>query len=102
MTTDLSEISLQLAGRVGAAGLSASAGTPGLLAAVDQHAADVRDALGRESPPAAGILLAYARGFVESAIGRGWCPPSGTGPDWESVRLTAVCQLLAECPGSRR
>jgi Family of unknown function (DUF6401) len=97
VSDELSEITLRLAGQVGASGLSLSAGFPGLLAAVDQHAAEVRDALALEEVrrgPAAHRLLGYARGFVEAAVGRGWIPRSGL--DWESARLAAVCQLVTQ------
>jgi Family of unknown function (DUF6401) len=103
VSNELSEISLRVAGRVGASGLTLSASWPGLLAAVDQHAAEVRDALatadtgaGRDTGrgPALHLLLGYARGFVEAAIGRGWRPEPG--PDWESVRLAAICQLVTQ------
>jgi Family of unknown function (DUF6401) len=98
VSDELSEISLRVAGRVGASGLNLSASSPGMLAAVDQHAAEVRDALatGQDTGrgPALPVLLGYARGFVEAAIGRGWLPEPGT--DWESVRLAAVCQLVTQ------
>ncbi len=118
MTADLSEITLRMAGAVGAAGLTLATRVPGLLAAVDQHAAEVRDALavgGRAGKargalavrarmdrtrqdagrgPAPSALLAYAHGFIEAAVGRGWSPPPGHADDWESLRLAAVCQLM--------
>jgi hypothetical protein len=98
VSTELSEITLRLAGEVGASGLSRSAGFPGILAAVDQHAAGVRDALtgrggGDRLRPHS--LLGYARGFVEVAIGRGWLPDVA-GTDWETLRLAAVCQLVTQ------
>ncbi len=127
----MSEISLRLAGDVGAAGLRLATGSPGLLATVDQHAAEVRDALaagpyfgraggpfcssagemrdalagergeGRaerhaEPGPATRLLLAYARGFVDAAIGRGWSPRGGAATDWETLRLAAICQLMTD------
>jgi Family of unknown function (DUF6401) len=98
MPGDLSEITLRLAGAVGASGLSRTATLPGMLAAVDQHAAEVRDSLtgsGRGDRPAMHSLLGYARGFVEAAIGRGWLP-GACHLDWESLRLAAVCLLIAE------
>lgn len=97
VSDELSEITLRLAGQVGASGLTFSAEFPGLLAAVDQHAAEVRDALALEEVrrgPATHRLLGYARGFVEAAIGRGWLPRPGS--DWESLRLAAVCQLVTQ------
>jgi hypothetical protein len=96
VAADLSEITLRLAGQVGEAGRVLAARVPGMLAAVDQHAAEVRDALGgAQGHLSANSLLGYARGFVEAAVGRGWVPLAGHGTDWESVRLTAVCQLIA-------
>ena len=117
---EVSDISLRLAGQVGACGLSLSAGLPGMLAAVDQHAAELRDALspGRHTGtgpgggtkdlaagrpgrgPAVHVLLGYARGFIEAAIGRGWLPlPAGA--DWESLRLAAICQLMTQAEAQR-
>ena len=103
VSIEMSEISLRLAGSVGACGLGLAAGSPGVLAAVDQHAAEVRDALtGRKAGrgPATRVLLGYARGFVEAAMGRGWVPtPAQTAAmDWESLRLAAVCLLLTQSP----
>jgi Family of unknown function (DUF6401) len=119
----MSEISLRLAGAVGACGLGLAAGSPGVLAAVDQHAAEVRnaltggeasfqagvadlgpvnwadeahDALGAGRGPVTRVLLGYARGFVEAAMGRGWVPAPGVAMDWESLRLAAVCLLLTQ------
>jgi len=90
-------MTLQLAGMAGAAALRRSAGRPGMLATVDQHAAQIRDALcgpGSTRPPQAPMLLEYARGFVAAAAGRGWWPGRVDG-DWETLRLAAVCLLLA-------
>jgi hypothetical protein len=113
MPNELSEIVLHLAGETGQLGLDWSAGAVGMQASVDQHAAEVREALaghplagpGRRVTPA--MLLEYAQGFLEAAVVRGWWPPhrragwpgqSGglSGLDWESLRLTAVCRLLTE------
>jgi hypothetical protein len=121
VSPEVSEVSLRLAGRVGACGLSASAGLPGMLAAVDQHAAEVRDALApRKHPgpgpgggtrdlaagrtgrgPAVHALLGYARGFIEAAMGRGWLPLPGVAADWESLRLAAICQLMKQAETQR-
>jgi hypothetical protein len=95
MSGELSEITLRLAGEVGEAGLSRSAALPGLLAAVDQHAAEVRDSLTDGGRLPMHSLLGYARGFVEAAIGRGW-RPGASHQDWESLRLAAVCLLITE------
>jgi hypothetical protein len=110
MPNELSEIVLHLAGETGQVGLARTAGAVGVQASVDQHAAEVRSALAGYPGVAAGgrlspaMLLAYAQGFVEAAVGRGWWPPhrrenEPAGPDtldWESLRLTAVCRLLTE------
>jgi hypothetical protein len=95
---------------VGAAGLAAAAAIPGLAAAVDQHAAAVRDSttLGLESSAAvAGVVLlaSYARGVVEHGRKQGWQPAARDGhgwatADWITVRLVAVC-ALAGADGNR-
>ena len=95
MRGDLSDISLWVAGETGQAALALSGDTPGLRAAVDQHAATLRDALGE--PVTAAVLMSYARGFVEAAVARGWWPVPGL--DWESLRLAAVCRLFLETQG---
>jgi hypothetical protein len=111
MFGDMSEMSLWLAGETGQAGLARSAGTAGIRASVDQHAAEVRDALGGRLT--VGGLLSYAQGFTEAAVARGWWPPHrrpsqpGSEPqpgpepwlDWESLRLAAVCRLVLEVQG---
>lgn len=134
---DLRDWVVRLAGEAGQASLAASGDSPALRAAVDQHAAEIRDALARPRRPLARqALLSYARGFTEASIGRGWWPPHrrthhsrddeypgpgpvpvpvpgpvpglGVGlgvafdepePDWESLRLAAVCRLLLEAEG---
>jgi hypothetical protein len=104
---------LRLAGETGQVSLVRSADAPGARASVDQHAAEIRDALtagGRELTP--GALLSYAAGFVEAAISRGWWPPhrgerepaprldeDDTVLDWESLRLAAVCRMFIETQG---
>jgi Family of unknown function (DUF6401) len=57
---------------------------------------DVRDVVGGRRGLSARVLLGYARGFVEAAMGRGWMPVPGRATDWESLRLAAVCQLLTQ------
>src|ERR1700677_151614 len=108
MCGDLSlvgKMSLWLAGDAGQVALARTAG-PGLRAAVDQHAAEIRDALGGQGTTSG--LLSYARGFTEAAVGRGWWPPHRRSPaagldlaglDWESLRLAAVCQLYLQAQG---
>jgi hypothetical protein len=106
---DLPGIVLRLAGQVGQATLSRSSGHAGTRAVVDQHASELRAALtrgGRAISPR--MLVGYAQGFTEAAIARGWRPPqrkagshSGddVSPDWESLRLAAVCLLFIEAQG---
>jgi hypothetical protein len=109
-------MSLWLAGEAGQASLARTASADGLRAAVDQHAAEIRDTLGGRVSE--GVLLHYARGFVEAAVARGWWPPHrrsphslggwpaaepggwpAAEPDWESLRLAAVCRLFLETQG---
>ena len=87
--------------RLGKAGMLAMRNVPGLLAAVDQHAAQVRDSLadrrGRLHPIS---LAAYADGVADAATERGWSindlfERDWTAASWPSVRLLAVC-VLAE------
>ena len=43
------------------------------------------------------LLLHYACGFVEAAVCAGWRPAvTSRGSDWESMRLAAICQLIAQ------
>ncbi len=86
---------------VGDSGTAAMAGSPGLLAMVDQHAALVRDAVadrhGRVHPE---TLAAYADGLTDAAVARGWSLRELADGDWNrastvSVRLLAVCVLAA-------
>jgi hypothetical protein len=86
--------------RLGRAGLAAARTLPGLLAAVDQHAAEVRDALAdRDGRVARTSLAAYADGVSDTAAQHGWdsAPRGGdwSRATWPVVRLLAVC-LLAE------
>ncbi|WP_433300353.1 DUF6401 family natural product biosynthesis protein [Actinoplanes sp. CA-030573] len=89
----------QWSARLGPAGRIAMADMPALLAAVDQHAAEVRtavaDAWGELSPV---TLAAYADGLADTAMTRGWSADEvhERGWDrasWPSVRLLAVCVL---------
>jgi hypothetical protein len=93
-----------MAGEIGQSWLDqiTAAGLAGWLAALDQHVAEVRDALARPGGPSASPgrwpdvpgLMAYASGFVEAAVASGWQPPQDGRPDWESLRLAAVCHLV--------
>jgi hypothetical protein len=43
------------------------------------------------------LLLHYACGFVEAAVCAGWRPVvTSRGSDWESMRLAAICHLVAQ------
>lgn len=74
---------------------------PGLTAAVDQHAAAVRDILAvgvRGSASAVVLLAGYARGLLDGARQQGWyleAPDDWATADWLTTRLLAVCQLAA-------
>jgi hypothetical protein len=88
------------AARAELATLAAAIGspTPALRAAVDQHAAAVRDSTRADIRPLTYAALAgYAQGLREAADERGWCPPRGPvdggRADWVTVRLLAVCAL---------
>ncbi|MGK5442385.1 DUF6401 family natural product biosynthesis protein [Micromonospora sp. URMC 105] len=83
---------------IGASGLAAAAADPGLLAAVDQHAAAVRDSLdGDRHPLSPAGLVGYADGLRAAALEHGLVPPTGavdwTEPDWLAIRLLAICAL---------
>jgi hypothetical protein len=83
--------------RVGGPGTAAMGGCPGLLAAVDQHAAAVRDAVADPTGQlGAEKLAAYADGVNDAAARHGWTLPGGINwaqPSWPVVRLLAVCVL---------
>ncbi len=69
---------------------------------LDQHMAAVTDAaaavLGaqRDDPEQLlAFLVPYASGFVAAATGGGWQSRAAADrPDWESMRLAAVCRLV--------
>jgi Family of unknown function (DUF6401) len=43
------------------------------------------------------LLLHYASGFVQAALGDGWVPAASAGADdWVSLRLAAICQLIRQ------
>jgi hypothetical protein len=94
----------QLHDQLGHAGLAAAAAIPGLGAAVDQHAAAVRDIVDvgvEDSAAVAGVvvLAGYARGVLDKAKELGWrfTAPAHltdwTSTDWLTARLLAVCAL---------
>jgi hypothetical protein len=105
-----------LASRFGTDGLRVAAAVPRLGAAVDQHAAAVRDMLQRgaavadtdgDAQAARRVLLAgYARGLldrsglsIDDVRGR---TPVWLDPDWLTLRLLAVCALDRALPSPRR
>jgi hypothetical protein len=90
-----------LGARFGTDGLRVVAAVPRLGAAVDQHAAAVRDLLERstgEDPQARRVQLAgYARGLLDrsdlSIQHMRRRTPVWVDPDWLTLRLLAVCAL---------
>ncbi len=96
----------ELTASVGVSGLAAVAGSAGLLAVVDQHAAGVRDSLSADARPLTAVILAaYAEGVRDAAFKHGWTPPQGeidwTQDDWVLRRLLAVCALAQTLPAVR-
>jgi len=57
----------------------------------------VADARSPEASPPVPLLLHYLCGFIEEAVTRDWWPydESDAGPDWESMRIAAACQLIS-------
>jgi hypothetical protein len=84
---------------LGTSGRAAVSGTPGLLAAVDQHIAEVRAAVTDCFGHLGAIALAgYADGLADVATAKGWAAEEiRTGgwaaASWPSLRLLAVCEL---------
>lgn len=84
---------------LGESGLAAAVTSAGLQAAVDQHAASIRDALGDpERGPNAIALASYATGVRDALIEAQWQLPPVSELDWSAVqwptvRLIAVCAL---------
>jgi hypothetical protein len=93
----------ELTASVGVTGLAAAAQDAGLLAAVDQHAAGIRDSLSADARPLTAVILAaYAEGVRDAAYKHGWQPPvepiDWARPDWVLYRLLAVCSLARTLP----
>lgn len=95
----------ELMARIGVDGLTAAYANPGLLARVDQHAADVRQALRRTRRRMDVTALArYAHAVVAGAHRAGRSVPApGRGAEvdwpaaeWHLIRLLAVCALADE------
>ncbi len=91
----------QLHVRIGMPGMAAAAGLPGLVAAMDQHAAAVRDILsfgvdGSATVAGPVLLAGYAKGLIDQAKELGWrfgTPPDWASADWVAARLLAICDL---------
>ncbi|GAA4618569.1 hypothetical protein GCM10023195_83550 [Actinoallomurus liliacearum] len=82
-------------GEVGEEGVAAMGRMPGLAAAVDQHAAAIRDIVaGSGQELTLRVLREYLEGFTDAAIERGWWPDEEF--DWETIRVVAVCSLIQE------
>jgi hypothetical protein len=85
--------------QVGADGLTAATRTPGLMAAVDQHAAAVRDSLAAMNLTLTAVPLAgYGSSVATAAARMGWQLSDQADMDWSranwfQLRLTAVCAL---------
>ncbi|GAA0358383.1 DUF6401 family natural product biosynthesis protein [Actinoallomurus spadix] len=89
------ELVRQMIDEVGEDGVAAMGRLPGLAAAVDQHAAAIRDLVagaGRELTPQ--FLREYLDEFTDAAIERGWWPDEAF--DFETVRVIAICALIRE------
>jgi hypothetical protein len=85
---------------LGSDGIAASERLPGLLAEVDQHAAEVRDALGDgHFAPSTVALAGYAEGLIHAAEEAGWDLPATIDwayADWRAVRLLGICVLACD------
>lgn len=89
---------IELMSSVGRPGLAAAGTAPALLAAIDQHAAAIRDSLEAGRRPLSAIALAgYVEGLRDAAHEHGWRMPEATADfasgDWVLTRLLAVCAL---------
>jgi hypothetical protein len=88
--------------KVGVDGLAAALTVPGLMAAVDQHAAAVRESLAASGLEiTAAPLAGYATSVAAAAVrmGRELPDPAAvdwTRADWFQLRLMAVCALAIE------
>lgn len=85
--------------KVGVDGLVAALKNPGLMAAVDQHVAAVRDSLASSGLTIDEVPLAgYASSVAVAAVGMGHELPDPATMDWSraswfQLRLLAVCAL---------
>ena len=92
-----------IAGRAAVDARVGAVGRPGLgdlLSAIARSCPDVpfvRDASSPEESVPPALLLHYLCGFIEEAVTRDWWPePDPAEPDWESLRIAAVCQLVSQ------
>jgi hypothetical protein len=90
-----SEIVRQLIAEAGEAGIVEAGRDAGLAAAVDQHAAAVRDVItASDDELTPHNLIDYLHGFTDTAVAGGWWPIGEF--DWETIRVIAVCRLIRE------
>jgi len=86
-------------GWLGEPGLDAAGRSVRLLAAIDQHAAAVREALGDpKEGPSLVSLAGYASGIRDALIEIGWrlariSEVDWATADWPTLRLLAICSL---------
>jgi len=95
----------ELHNALGHTGLAEAGANAGLMAAVDQHAAGIRDSLSADVRPLTAVVLAaYAEGVRDAAFTHGWQPPAGeinwSDSDWVLRRLLGVCALARTLPQS--
>ena len=84
---------------LGRTGMAAAGVLPGLLAALDQHTAELRDRLtdGTGTPTLAS-LTGYCAGLLRTTESSGWYRPLAREVNWRQanwlvLRLVAACQL---------
>lgn len=72
--------------------------TPWLRAAIDQHAAAIRDIVTMTAGTLGPIEIAgYSNGVLDAAADSGWrLPTTAVKPDWVIVRLLAACSLASQ------
>nr|WP_312886778.1 DUF6401 family natural product biosynthesis protein [Actinocrinis puniceicyclus] len=66
---------------------------PGLVAAIDQHSAAIRDAV-QGYPSLREALTDYVLGFTDALREIGWFAHEGY--DFATLRLTAICHFMRE------
>ena len=100
-----------LSARLGTDGLAVAAVMPGLAAAVDQHAAAVRDGVlagyGSTALTERVLLAGYGRALLARAgVSTKQLRNEAAGrwrqADWLTLRLLAVCALSRSCPSRSR